>query len=154
ILRNANTLMGGDLQVVSADRRANAEERAYIDTLGEVSETLSSNSRADAVHDSGHTVFLDIYAVDDNDPLYRSVESPQRAAGQKPAELLAPRDGVYGAIVDAVILDRLGIELGGHFRVNTTEFEVRGLLTSLPNGALRGFHLGLTAVMSIEAQQA
>ncbi len=154
ILRNANTLMGGDLQVVSADRRANAEERAYIDTLGEVSETISSNSRADAVDDSGNTVFLDIYAVDDNYPLYGNVESPQLAAGQKPAELLAPRDGVYGAIVDPVILDRLGIELGGHFRVNTTEFEVRGLLTSLPNGALRGFHLGLTAVMSIEAQQA
>lgn len=154
ILRNANTLMGGDLQVVRADRRADAAEFAYIASLGEVSETISSNSRADAVDDSGNTVFLDIYAVDGNYPLYGNVESPQLRPGDKPATLLDLRDGVYGAIVDPVILDRLGIELGGHFRVNNTEFEVRGLLTSLPNGALRGFHLGLTALMSIEAQQA
>jgi putative ABC transport system permease protein len=139
--------------VVRADRRADAAELAYIQSLGTVSETISSNARADAVDDSGNTVFLDIYAVDDNYPLYGNVVSPQLAAGDKPAELLKPVDGVYGAIVDPVILDRLGIDVGGHFRVNQTEFEVRGLLGSLPNGALRGFHLGLTAVMSIEAQQ-
>ena len=154
ILRNANTLMGGDLQVVRADRRADAAELDYIKSLGVVSETISSNSRADAVDDSGNTVFLDIYAVDGNYPLYGNVTSPQLTDGQKPADLLALKDGVYGAIVDPVILDRLGIDVGGHFRVNQTEFEVRGLLGSLPNGALRGFHLGLTAVMSIEAQQA
>ncbi len=154
ILRNANTLMGGDLQVVRADRRADAGELAYLQSLGTVSETISSNSRADAIDDSGNTVFLDIYAVDDNYPLYGNVISPQLPTGEKPADLLKQVDGVYGAIVDPVILDRLGIDVGGHFRVNQTEFEVRGLLGSLPNGALRGFHLGLTAVMSIEAQQA
>ena len=153
ILRNANTLMGGDLQVVRADRRADAAELGYLTSLGTVSETISSNGRADAVDDSGNTVFLDIYAVDDNYPLYGNVVSPQLKAGDKPTDLLKPVDGVYGAIVDPVILDRLGIDLGGHFRVNQTEFEVRGLLGSLPNGALRGFHLGLTAVMSIAAQQ-
>lgn len=154
ILNNANTLMGGDLQVSRPDRRAESDELAYIQSLGEVAETISSNSRGDAIDDSGNTVFLDIYAVDGNYPLYGNVESPQLAPGEKPATLLEQRDGVYGAIVDPVILDRLGIDLGGHFKVNQTEFEVRGLLTSLPNGALRGFHLGLTAVMSIEAQQA
>jgi putative ABC transport system permease protein len=153
ILRNANTLMGGDLQVVRADRRAEAAELAYLNSLGTVSETISSNARADAVDDSGNTVFLDIYAVDDEYPLYGNVISPQLELGTKPAELLKQVDGVYGAIVDPVILDRLAIDVGGRFRVNQTEFEVRGLLQSLPNGALRGFHLGLTAVMSIEAQQ-
>ncbi len=154
ILRNANTLMGGDLQVTRADRRADANELAYMQSLGTVAETITSNSRGDAVDDSGNTVFLDIYAVDSNYPLYGHVVSPQLAAGEKPAKLLAFEDGAFGAIVDPVILDRLGIDLGGHFRINQTEFQVRGLLGSLPNGALRGFHLGLTVVMSIEAQQA
>jgi len=153
ILRNANTLMGGDLQVIRADRRADASELAYIQSLGTVSETISSNARADALDQSGNTVFLDVYAVDDNYPLYGNVISPQLPLGDKPAELLKQVDGVYGAIVDPVVLDRLGIDVGGRFRVNQTQFEVRGLLGSLPNGALRGFHLGLTAIMSIEAQQ-
>lgn len=154
ILKNANTLMGGDLQVTRADRRANAEELAYINSLGEVSETLSSNARADAIDDSGNTIFLDIYAVDGDYPLYGNVVSPELTPGQKPSELLALVDGVYGAIVDPVILDRLGIDIGGKFKVNNIEFQARGLLQSLPNGALRGFHLGKTALMSIEAQQA
>ncbi|MBN9304435.1 MAG: hypothetical protein BGO82_18845 [Devosia sp. 67-54] len=154
ILRDANTLMGGDIQVNRADRRANPDELAYMKTLGEVSETISSNSRADAMDDSGNTAFLDIYAVDDLYPLYGNVVSPQLKPGEKPADLLALKDGAYGAIVDPVILDRLGIDLGGRFTVNGTQFEARGLLGSLPNSALRGLHLGLTTLMSVEAEQA
>jgi len=154
ILRNANTLLGGDLQIMRADRRANPDELSYMQSLGQVAETITSNSRADAMDQTGNTAFLDIYAVDSNYPLYGSVSSPQLQPGEKPADLLAMKDGAYGVIVDPVILDRLGIDLGGHFLINNTEFEVRGLLNSLPNSALRGLHLGLTAVMSIEAQQA
>lgn len=154
IMRNANTLMGGDLQVTRPDRRATESELAYITSLGEVSETISSNARANALDESGNTVFLDIYAVDGNYPLYGNVGSPQLQPGTDLADLLANVDGVYGAIVDPIVLDRLGIDVGGFFRVNDTQFQARGVLESLPNGALRGFHLGLTAVMSIEAQQA
>jgi putative ABC transport system permease protein len=154
IMRNANIMMGGDLQVIRADRRADAAELAYFQTLGEVSETISSNARADALDDSGNTVFLDIYAVDDNYPLYGNVVSPQLQDGAKPSDLLAFTDGAYGAIVDPTILDRLAIDIGGRFKVNEVEFQARGVLVSLPNGALRGFHLGQTAVVSIEAQQA
>ncbi|HVY52602.1 MAG TPA: FtsX-like permease family protein [Devosia sp.] len=154
ILRDANTLLGGDLQVNRADRRANPDELAYLQSLGQVTETISSNSRADAMDNSGNTAFLDIYAVDGNYPLYGHVVSPELKAGQRPSDLLAEKDGVYGAIVDPVILDRLGIQLGGHFLVNGTEFEARGELVSLPNSALRGLHLGLTALMSIEGEQA
>jgi putative ABC transport system permease protein len=154
ILADANTLMGGDLQANRADRRANPDELAYLQSLGTVSESISSSSRADAIDDSGNTAFLDIYAVDDNYPLYGRVVSPQLKPGEKPADLLALKDGAYGVIVDPIILDRLGIDIGGRFVINSTQFEARGILGSLPNGALRGFHLGLTAVMSIEAQQA
>ncbi len=154
ILHDANTLLGGDLNVFRADRRANPDELAYLQSLGQVSETISTNSRADAVDETGNTAFLDLYAVDDLYPLYGAVTSPQLTPGTKLADLLAEKDGVYGAIVNPVILDRLGIDLGGHFKVNGTEFEARGQLGSLPNGALRGFHLGLTAVISIAGEQA
>src|SRR4051812_43923498 len=118
ILRDANTLLGGDLQIMRADRRANPSELSYIMSLGQVSETISSNSRADAMDDTGNTAFLDIYAVDSNYPLYGNVVSPQLKAGEKPTDLLALKDGAYGAIVDPVMLDRLGIDIGGHFLVN------------------------------------
>src|SRR3982751_4702883 len=84
ILHNANTLMGGDIQVNRADRRANPDELAYLQSLGQVSETVSSNSRADAMDDSGNTAFLDIYAVDGLYPLYGNVVSAQLKPDQKP----------------------------------------------------------------------
>ena len=87
ILRDANTLMGGDIQVNRADRRANPDELTYLQTFGQVTETISSNSRADAMDDTGNTAFLDIYAVDDLYPLYGNVVSPQLKAGEKPADL-------------------------------------------------------------------
>jgi putative ABC transport system permease protein len=154
VIENADVLLGGDLRVSRADRRADPDELTYLKSLGQVSETIVSSANGRAMDDSGNSVLLDLYAVDSNYPLLGHVVSPQLPAGDKPQDLLAEKDGVYGAIIDPVILDRLGIDLGGHFSVNGTEFEVRGLLTSIPDGALRPFHLGLTAVVSIAGAQA
>ena len=54
-------------------------------------------------------------------------------------------------MVDPVLFERLAIGLGGHFLVGQTEFEVRGVLNGMPDGAVRGFQLGVTAVVSTDA---
>jgi putative ABC transport system permease protein len=146
IVRNANVLLGGDLEVLRPDRRANADELAYFHTLGQVSEAVDTSASGRA-NDNG--AFLDLLAVDDNYPLLGKVRSPQLPEGQKPSTILGQRNGVWGAIVDPVLLDRLGIDIGGQFTIGGTPFEVRGLLQSLPDSAIRGFHLGLTNVIDI-----
>ncbi len=112
IVRDATKLMGGDLEASRSDRRATPEERAALATLGPVAEADDSNGRAIT---GDNTAFLDLIAVDDDYPLVGSVVSPQLSNGEKPSKLLDKRDGVYGAIVNPVILDRLGIQIGGHF---------------------------------------
>ncbi|MEO6012920.1 MAG: FtsX-like permease family protein [Devosia sp.] len=151
IMRDANTLLGGDIEAARPDRRADSTEMAYFKTLGQVAETMDSNARGDTADGSGNTAFLDILAVDDNYPLLGSVASPQLTDGQKPGPFLAAKDGVYGALIDPVLLDRLGIDIGGKFIVNSVTYEARGLLSSVPDGAVRGFHLGLTVVLPIES---
>lgn len=148
IVRDATKLLGGDLETSRADRDANAEELAYLQSLGEVTHIVTTNARAVAGENSG---FLDLVAVDDSYPLLGSVVSPELPPGERPAEMLAERDGAYGAILDAVLLDRLGIGVGGRFRIGETEYQARGTLGSLPDGAVRGFHLGLTALISTAA---
>src|SRR5436190_22548151 len=83
ILRDANTLLGGDVEAARPDRRANAEERAYFSSLGTVAETIDTNARAGALDDSGNSAFLDVLAVGDNYPLLGDVISPQLAKGEK-----------------------------------------------------------------------
>jgi putative ABC transport system permease protein len=148
IVRDATKLMGGDIEISRSDRRATADERAFFETLGGVAEEDDSNGRATA---GDNSAFLDIVAVDGDYPLVGSVDSPQLPNGEKPADLLAPRDGVWGAIVNPIILDRLGIGIGGRFSIGATQYEARGTLGSLPDGAARGFHLGLTALISVDA---
>ncbi|MDP1730093.1 MAG: FtsX-like permease family protein [Devosia sp.] len=148
IVRDATTLMGGDIEVARPDRDANADELAFFETLGQVTHVVDTNARGTS---GDNSVFIDLLVVGGNYPLLGNVVSPQLRLGDKPAVLLDKRDGAYGAIVDPVLLDRLGIDVGGHFQIVGTEFEARGTLTSLPDGAVRGFHLGLTAVISTDA---
>lgn len=147
--RDATLLMGGDMEVSRPDRDANPDELEYLLSLGEVAQVVDSNARA-ATDDE--TAFIDLLAVSDSYPLRGNVVSPELPDGEKPAVLLEQRDGVYGAIVDAVLFDRLGIDVGSTFRIGQTPFEVRGTLSSLPDSAVRGFHLGLTTVISTEAR--
>ena len=148
IVRDATKLMGGDIEVSRSDRRATADERSFLETLGPVAEEVDSNGRATA---GDNSAFLDIVGVDNDYPLVGAVESPQLPNGEKPGSLLAQKDGVWGALVNPIILDRLGIGIGGMFNIGKSQYQARGTLGSLPDGAARGFHLGLTILISVDA---
>ncbi|NOZ33010.1 MAG: FtsX-like permease family protein [Alphaproteobacteria bacterium] len=146
--RDASVMMGGDLEALPAGRAATEQELEFLRTLGTVAYVVDTNARGVAGENSA---FIDLLAAGDNYPLRGNVVSPQLEPGAKPAALLDQRDGVWGAIIDAVLFDRLDIGLGDRFKIGRTEFEVRGTLSSLPDGALRGFQLGLTSVISTNA---
>ena len=65
--------------------------------------------------------------------------------------MLDERDGAWGALVDPLLYDRLAIGPGGRFMIGQTVFEVRGTITGLPDGAARGFKLGMTVLVSTDA---
>ncbi len=147
-VRAATMLMGGDREAARPVRDATPEELAFLDSLGTVTHVVDSNARAAVGEESA---FADLLAVADNYPLLGEVSASNLAPGARPGVLLAERDGAYGAIVDIVMLDRLGIELGDRFEIGGIPLEARGILASLPDGAVRGFHLGLTTLVSTEA---
>jgi putative ABC transport system permease protein len=147
IVRDATVLMGGDLEVSRSDRRATPEERAFLETLGPTAEEDDSNGRATA---GDNSAFLDIVAVDDDYPLVGRVDSPE-LKGAKPGPLLVNKDGAWGAIISPIALTRLGLKVGDDFNIGKTRYQVRGTLNSLPDGAARGFHLGLTTLISVDA---
>src|SRR5690606_32598791 len=90
----------------------------------------------------------DLSAVGPSYPLLSRVVSPQLPAGASLAELLSLRDDIPGALVDPLLLDQLGLVVGDSFNLGGTQFEARGTLTKLPDSAVRGFRLGLTALIT------
>lgn len=146
--RDAAVLMGGDLELSRADRGATSQELALISTFGKVSNVIDTNVRAEA---GERGAFVDLVSIGETYPLLGHIDSSNLPADARPFEFLSERDGLYGTLVDPLMLDELGVGVGDTIEIGGTPFEVRGALRGLPDGPVRGFRLGLIAVITTDA---
>lgn len=147
LARDARVVLGGDLEAQLSYRVATPEERTVLGGLGRVAEVIEVNGRANAETDSS---FVSLRAVDQNYPLLGSVTLEAGDVGLALPELLAERDGNYGAVVDPLLLDRLGLKLGDTITIGPARFELRATLQSLPDQVTQGFQLGVPVLLSLE----
>lgn len=143
--QNAAVLMGGDLELTRSDRPATEAELAVLAGFGRVASTVETNV---GVESPTGDAFADLVAANPAYPLLGQVETDTPEAATRPYDFLAERDGYFGALVDPVMLDQLGLAKGDIIRIGGTEFAVRGTLSALPDGPVRGFRLGLAVLVS------
>lgn len=139
--REGATLLGGDAAIQLTYRFADPDERAALQTFGDVSEIVDFRSMAVVLRgadaDRGLT---QVKGVDSAYPLYGDVllDPPQPLA-----EALAPDDNNRpGAVMDRVLSDRLALQIGDTFRLGTTEFHLSAALLTEPDSGAGGFGLG------------
>jgi len=129
-------LLGGDAQMEFTYRFATPEERAWMEGIADrVSEIVDFRSMAVVGEE---TALTQIKAVDDAYPLLGALELE---AGTL-AEALAVQDGAPGAVMDKVLVDRLGLAVGDRFRLGVKEFRLGAVLLREPDSANGGFSLG------------
>lgn len=145
--QNAAMLMGGDLEFTRSDRAANASELAILEQAGTLASVVETNLGAESF--TGEA-FVDLVAAGPGYPLLGGVGTSDAEAMVTPFNALEERDGMFGALVDPVMLDQLGLKTGDTISIGGTDFEVRGTLTGLPDGPVRGFRLGLSALLSTD----
>jgi putative ABC transport system permease protein len=145
--RDAAAIVGGDIELSRTDRPATPDELAALASFGRVATVIDTNVRAKS---PANDAFVDLVAAGDGYPLVGEVAGEGLPAGASPFVFLGLRDGAYGALVDPLLLDRLGAKVGDPIQLAGTVFEARGTLTGLPDGAARGFRLGLPALISAE----
>ncbi|WIJ25916.1 ABC transporter permease [Devosia sp. RR2S18] len=145
--RDARVILGGDIEVRQRGSDISREQRAAVEALGETARVVDLNARASA---KGASLLLSLRAVSDTYPVVGTVTvSPQT---QQPLnELLAPFDGLPGAVVDKDVLERLDIAVGDTLRIGNADFAVRGELVGLPDQAAQGFQLGSPAIVADKA---
>ncbi len=139
--REGATLLGGDAEVQLTYRFAEPEERAWIDAASEaVTEIVDFRSMA--VFGDGTDAersLTQVKGVDDAYPLLGAVE----LSADLPLETaFAGADGLPGAVMDPVLVARLGMEVGDRFRMGETEFVLMAELLDEPDRATAGFALG------------
>jgi len=143
------TLLGGDASFALIQREASPQEKAFLDGEGRVS--VAAIMRGMARSASGEFALVDMKAVDGNYPMLGDV----KLAPQMPvADLLAQRDGAYGAGADAVLLARLGLKTGDRVTVGTATFQIRSVVESEPDKLAGGMGLGPRLLVSEDALRA
>ncbi|TDT75527.1 putative ABC transport system permease protein [Litoreibacter halocynthiae] len=140
-------ILGGDAEVQLTYRFAEPEERAFFESLGDVSELVDFRSMLVTGEERALT---QVKGVDDMYPLYGAV---QLTPDIPLAEALAGRDGFAGAAVDPVLLARLGLDVGDRVKLGVKEFIVMAALERMPDSAGAGFSLGPPTLVASAALQ-
>jgi putative ABC transport system permease protein len=147
--REGRTLLGGDVAFSLIQREAKPEERAFLATHGQLSVVATMRGMVRAA--DGQLALVELKAVDGAYPaLGRITAEPQLPMN----DLLAVRDGVFGAAADAVLLARLGLKIGEKVSVGSATFEIRSVISSEPDKLAGGVGLGPRFLISEAALRA
>jgi putative ABC transport system permease protein len=147
--REGRTLLGGDVAFSLIQREAKPEERAYLATLGQVS-TVSTMRAMVRAHD-GQLALVELKSVDDAYPTFGALTAEPALAA---SEMLAERDGAFGAGADAVLLARLGLKVGDSVTVGNATFQIRSVIAAEPDKLAGGVGLGPRFLISENALRA
>jgi putative ABC transport system permease protein len=144
--REGAALLGGDAAVELTYRRASADERAYLESMSTVlSEVIDFRSMAVVGDERGLT---QVKAVDDAYPLYGNVDlDPSLPL----SVALAGRDGLPGAVMDPLLVERLGLAPGDQFRLGDQPFILMATIQGEPDNAAGGFGFGPRTLVLTEA---
>ena len=153
LAREGAALLGGDAQMEFTYRFASDEERAWMaDMADAVSEIADFRSMAVVDGPNGPERGLtQIKAVDTAYPLIGQVElSPDM-----PFETaMQGKDNMPGAVMERVLIDRLGMDVGQNFRLGTQDFVLMAEITREPDTSAGGFGLGPRTIVRTDALNA
>jgi putative ABC transport system permease protein len=149
LAREGRTLLGGDVAFSLIQREAKPDEIAFLRQRGTVS--AAAMLRAMARAPNGQLALVELKAVDRAYPMLGALTlSPQMPL----ADLLADRDGVYGAAADPTLLARLDLKVGDRVTVGSATFEIRSAVEAEPDKLAGGLGFGPRFLTSIDGLRA
>ncbi|MGB7404136.1 MAG: FtsX-like permease family protein, partial [Pacificimonas sp.] len=132
-------ILGGDVEVRIAQRRATPEERAAFEAEGEIAELVQLRANVATDEDS---LIGELKAVDGAFPLYG--DFTLQGGGNLQAAL------ADGLVIGPDGAERLGVEPGDEVRIGFASMPVAAVLDNEPDKVAEGFVLGPTLMMNAE----
>jgi putative ABC transport system permease protein len=142
-------ILGGDLAFSLIQRQASDAERTFLDAHGTVSD--AATLRAMARTSGGQMTLVEVKAVDAAYPLFGKVASDPDVPLP---ELLAEKDGAFGAAVDSALLTRLNLKTGDRITIGVATIDLRATLVREPDRLSAGISLGPRVLISEAALRA
>ena len=148
ISNEGRIILGGDVAFSLIHREASPEEMQFFrsrGTIGVIASMRAMVRRADEQADA----LVELKAVDLAYPHGGTLDLEDGSTdGQS---LMAPRNGIFGALAAPELLDRLGIVPGDQIRLGTALLEVRGVIRSEPDLLSSGIGFGPRLIVPIDA---
>jgi putative ABC transport system permease protein len=142
-------LLGGDVSFMLFQREAKPAELAFLRSRGQVSATATLRAMAKAA--DGRLALVEIKAVDDTYPMLgRLTLAPDMPV----PDMLAERDGAFGAAVDPALLARLDLKVGDIVTVGNASFQIRSAVDAEPDKLVGGLGFGPRFLISTDALRA
>lgn len=142
----AQTLLGGDVEIELTYRFASPEERAAFDAAGRVSEIVDFRSMVRSDGAEPRTSLAQAKVVDAAYPLYGAIGlEPAMPLDQALAENAA---GVPGAVAEQALLTQLDVGVGDRLRFGGKVFELRAVIAAEPDRAASGVGFGPRLMVS------
>src|SRR5437879_9936427 len=137
LTREGRTLLGGDVAFSLIQREAKPDEVAFLRSRGEVS--VAATLRGMVRTGDGRLALVELKAVDGAYPMLGELAlEPTMPV----ADLLAERDGAFGAAADSTLLARLDLKLGDRVSVGSANFQIRSVVNAEPDKLAGGVGLG------------
>ncbi|WP_315781276.1 MULTISPECIES: ABC transporter permease [unclassified Bradyrhizobium] len=137
LVREGRTLLGGDVAFSLFQREAKPEEVAFLRSRGQVS--VAATLRAMVRASDAKLALVELKAVDNAYPLLGKAElQPDLPL----SDILAERDGAFGAAADPALLARLDLKIGDIVTIDTVRFQIRSALAAEPDKLSGGIGLG------------
>ncbi len=143
LTREGRTLLGGDVAFSLIQREAKPDEMAFLRARGQVS--VAAALRVMARSDDGKLALVELKAVDGNYPMLGELTLDPK---MPMADLLAERDGAFGAAVDSTLLARLDLKLGDRIGIGNASFQIRSAVGAEPDKLAGNVGLGPRVLVS------
>lgn len=165
ILRDARSLLGGDLEIRAAHQLSESGRETLDDlrarhiTVTHVRELVGMAAVLVEEHSrqpgTQSTQLVELKAIEDQYPLYGRVEMiPQQSLRDSLAPLDCPSHPCFGAVVQESLLISFGLQLHDHIKIGQAWFAVTGTLVKEPDRVASAFSLGPRVLISRQALQA
>jgi putative ABC transport system permease protein len=149
LAREGRTLLGGDVAFSLIQREATPDEVGFLRSRGRLS--VAATLRAMARTGDGRLALVELKAVDGAYPTLGelTLDPPMPMT-----DLLAERDGAFGAAADSTLLARLDLKVGDRVTIGSATFQIRSVVGAEPDKLAGGMGLGPRFLVSEAALRA
>jgi putative ABC transport system permease protein len=143
--RDGRKLLGGDVELRLTHQEATGDQiewlRANTDRVAELATMRTTAYGPDQRR------LVELKAVDDAYPLFGEMELVD---GVPFDGILDERDGVWGAVTEAGLLERLRINVGDTVALGDIDVQIRGVIATEPDKAVGFFNFGPRLMVSMD----